>query len=166
MTKQSNPADEYHPWTTYIYAREEARRLGDRKVGTDHLLLGLLREPMPAQAVGRDLQTARDALGALDQDALAAVGIETELDAPPIPAPEPIDVPARPTIKAVLHRRLPLTPAAKSALRESSRGMRRRQHVVPQQVLLALLDLERPDPAAELLAALGVDPASVRERLA
>jgi hypothetical protein len=32
--------------------------------------------------------------------------------------------------------------------------------------LLALLSLQRPDPAAELLGALGVDPVAVRERLA
>jgi hypothetical protein len=33
-------------------------------------------------------------------------------------------------------------------------------------VLSALLDLPRPDPAAELLAALGVDPRAARERFA
>jgi hypothetical protein len=33
-------------------------------------------------------------------------------------------------------------------------------------VLSALLDLPRPDPAAELLAALGVDAQASRERLA
>jgi hypothetical protein len=75
MTKHSKPADAYHPWRTYIDAREEARRRGDRKVGTEHLILGLLREPLLAQALGCDLQTARDALDAIDQDALAAVGI-------------------------------------------------------------------------------------------
>jgi DNA-binding Lrp family transcriptional regulator len=32
--------------------------------------------------------------------------------------------------------------------------------------LLALLSRELPDPAAELLHALGADPAAVRERLA
>jgi hypothetical protein len=72
MTNLSKPADAYHPWSTYIDAREEARRRGDRKVGTEHLLLGLLREPVLAQALGCDLQTARDALAALDHDALAA----------------------------------------------------------------------------------------------
>jgi hypothetical protein len=33
-------------------------------------------------------------------------------------------------------------------------------------MLNALLDLPRPDPAAELLAALGVDARAARERLA
>ncbi len=79
MTKHSKPADAYHPWSTYIDAREEARRRGERKVGTEHLILGLLRDPV--------------------------------------------------------------------------------------LVLLTVLELERPDPAAELIAALGVDRATVRQRL-
>jgi len=102
MTKHSKPADAYHPWSTYIDAREEARRRGDRKVGTEHLILGLLREPVLAQALGCDLQTARDALDAMDHDALAAVGIGAAFNAPPIPIDEPIKRPSRPTLKAVL----------------------------------------------------------------
>jgi hypothetical protein len=35
-----------------------------------------------------------------------------------------------------------------------------------RKVLDALLDLRRPDPAAELLAALGVEASVVRERFA
>jgi hypothetical protein len=35
-----------------------------------------------------------------------------------------------------------------------------------RRFLLALLSLEQPDPAAELLHALGVDPVAVRSRLA
>jgi hypothetical protein len=34
MTKHSKPADAWNPWSTYIDAREEARRRGDRKVVT------------------------------------------------------------------------------------------------------------------------------------
>ena len=92
MTKHSKPADAYHPWRTYIDAREEARRRGDRKVGTEHLILGLLMEPVVEQALGCDLQTARDALDAMDQDALAAVGIGAGFSAPPIPIDEPSNV--------------------------------------------------------------------------
>jgi Clp amino terminal domain, pathogenicity island component len=165
MIKQSKTPENYHPWTTYIYAREEARRRGDRKIGTEHLVLGLLREPELAQALGCDLDAARCALATLDRDALAAVGIDTELDAPPVPTRGSADRPRRPTLKAVLGDRVPLTPAAKTALRDSSKGMRRGHHIPPQQVLLALLDLEPPDPAGEMLAALGVDRAAVRSRL-
>jgi len=165
MTKHSKPADAYHPWSTYIDAREEARRRGDRKVGTEHLILGLLREPVLAQALGCDLQTARDALDAMDHDALAAVGIGAAFNAPPIPIDEPIKRPSRPTLKAVLRDRLPMTPAAKTALEESYKEIRRGHHVGPQQVLLTVLELEPPDPAAELIAALGVDRAAARQRL-
>jgi hypothetical protein len=159
MTKHSKPADAYHPWSRYIDAREEARRRGDRKVGTEHLTLGLLREPVMAQALGCDLQTARDALNALDamdHDALAAVGIGAGLNAPPIPIDEPIKRPSRPALKAVLHDRLPMTPAAKTALEKSYKEIRRGHHNGPQQVLLTVLELEPPDHAAELIAALVV----------
>jgi Clp amino terminal domain, pathogenicity island component len=166
MTTQMRTADEYHPWTTYISAREEARRRGDRKVGTDHLMLALLYEPALAHALGCDLQRARDALEVMDQEALAAVGIGAALEAPPIPTRDPAERPPKPTLKAVLQDRLPMTPAAKTALRESSRPMRRGHHITPQQVLQALLELKQPDPAAELIDALGVDRNAVRERLA
>jgi hypothetical protein len=39
-------------------------------------------------------------------------------------------------------------------------------HLGPQHVLSTLLELKRPDPAAELFARVGVDPATARERLA
>ncbi len=164
MTKHSKPADAWNPWSTYIDAREEARRRGDRKVGTEHLILALLREPVLAQALGCDLQTARDALDAMDRDALAAVGIGARLNAPPIPIDEPIRPPSRPMIKAVLGERWPMTPAAKKALEETWKE-RRRGHIPTQRVLLTVLELEPPDPAAELIAALGVDRAAVRQRL-
>jgi len=165
MTKHSKPADAYHPWRTYIDAREEARRRGDRKVGTEHLILGLLMEPVLAQALGCDLQTARDALDAMDHDALAAVGIGPGFNAPPIPIDEPIKRPSRPTFKAVLRDRLPMTPAAKTVLEESYKEIRRGHYTGPQQVLLTVLELEPPDPAAGLIAALGVDRAAARQRL-
>jgi hypothetical protein len=160
------PADTYHPWTTYLDAREEARRRGDRKVGTEHLALALTMEPMLADALGCDLQAARAALDGMDREALAAVGMEALPDAPPLPARQAVARPARPSIKTLLLGRLPLTPSAKRVLRESSKEMRRgRRHPGPRYVLAALLELQRPDPAAELVASLGVDPATVRERL-
>ena len=165
MTKHSKPADAWNPWSTYIDAREEARRRGDRKVGTEHLILGLLREPVLAQALGCDLQTARAALDAMDHDALAAVGLGAAFNAPPIPIDEPISRPSRPALKAVLRDRLPMTPAAKRALEDSYKERRRGHDIRPQQVLLTVLELDPPDPAAELIAALGVDRAAARQRL-
>ncbi len=165
MTKHPKPADAYHPWSTYIDAREEARRRGDRKVGTEHLMLALLKEPLLAQALGCDLQTARDTLDAMDHDALAAVGIGAAFNAPPIPIDELVKRPSRPTLKAVLRDRLPMTPAAKKAMEESYKEIRRHHKLGPQQVLLTVLELEPPDPAAELIAALDVDRAAARQRL-
>ena len=165
MTKPPKPADAYHPWGTYIDAREEARRRGDRRVGTEHLVLGLLREPVLAQALGCDLQTARDALDAMDHDALAAVGVGAAFNVQPVPIDDPSKRPSRPTFKAVLRDRLPMTPAAKTALEESYKKVRRSHDTFPQQVLLAVLELEPPDPAAGLIAALGVDRAAARQRL-
>ena len=164
MSQRAKPADAYHPWRTYIDAREEARRRGDRKVGTEHLILGLLWEPVLAKALGCDLQTARDTLDAMDHDALAAVGIGAAFNAPPIPIDEPIKRPARPMLKAVLRDRLPMTPAAKKALEETWKE-RRRGHIPTQHVLLTVLELEPPDPAAELIAALGVDRPAAQQRL-
>jgi hypothetical protein len=58
-----------------------------------------------------------------------------------------------------------MTPAAKRALEKSYKEIRRGHGIGPQQVLLTVLELEQPDPAAELIAALGVDRAAVRQRL-
>jgi hypothetical protein len=167
MTKHSTPADTYHfnPWSTYIDAREEARRRGDRRVGTEHLILGLLMEPDLAQALGCDLQTARDALDAMDHDALAAVGIGAAFNAPPISIDAPIKRPTRPTFKAALRDHLPLTPAAKTTLEKCYKETRRDNLPYKQEVLLTVLELEPPDPAAALIAALDVDRATARQRL-
>ena len=63
-----------------LSAAEEARRRGDRRLSTDHLLLGLLHdEASPAaRALGVSLPDARATSDALDVAALAAVGIEVE----------------------------------------------------------------------------------------
>ncbi len=141
-----------------LQGRYQSAARGDRKV--EYQVLGVL-----AQALGCDLQTARDALDAMDHDALAAVGIGAAFNAPPIPIDEPIERTARPTLKAVLRDRLPMTPAAKTALEKSYKEVRRGHHDFPQQVLLTVLELEPPDPAAELTAALDVDRAAARPRL-
>ena len=64
--------------TVVTSALEEARLRGDRRIGTEHLLLGLLHDPdsVAARTLGIDLATAQEALDALDRAALAAVGID------------------------------------------------------------------------------------------
>ena len=152
----------YHPWTTVLWASEEARRRGDRRAGTDHLLLGLLEEPSVVAVLGVSLQEARDALDSLDREALGALGMGPGIDAPEL---RMHTVPRRPTIKDVIKDRIRTTPAAKKALKESGKPMRRGKAITPQQVLARVLDLEPPDPAAALLGVLGVDTSAVRRRL-
>jgi ATP-dependent Clp protease ATP-binding subunit ClpA len=137
-------------------AATEASRRGDRRLGTDHLLLGLLHDADSevARAVGVDLESARAASDELDRAALAAVGVTvTHLGDPPQP---------------VYARRLPpLTSGARAALKRTIDEMRktRTQRIEARHFLLALLARESPDPAADLLAALGIDRAQVRTRL-
>jgi ATP-dependent Clp protease ATP-binding subunit ClpA len=142
---------DYNFGATYYDARDEAVRRGDRTIGTEHLVLALLADPASpaARALGCDLDSARRALDALDRQALAAIGIEPGITAGPV------------TARAT--GRLRLTPAAKAVL-TGIRDARKSRGAGLGIVLSALLDLPRPDPAAELLAALGVDAQAARER--
>ena len=158
---QGETSDPWNPWSTYMAAREEARCRGDRRIGTEHLLVALLLKPDHASALGTDVEAARAGLATLDRQALAAVGVGTQLEVP-VPRTE---LPRRPTVKTVLQGRLPLTPTAKKALEASWKATRGRRQLGEKHLLASLLGLERPDPAAELLAHLGIDPATARERL-
>ncbi|MGV9359771.1 Clp protease N-terminal domain-containing protein [Amycolatopsis sp. NPDC003731] len=133
-------------------ALEESRRRGDRRLGTEHLLLGLLHDAGSARTLGTSLAEARAALDRLDRAALAALGIEVEGLRPP-------DVPVR---------RGKLTPGAltsgaRAVVNEAIRGTLRPRD--PAQLLRVLVTLSPPDPAADLLAELGVPAEAVRRRL-
>jgi hypothetical protein len=162
MTAESAVPEVLHPWTIYMRAIEEARRRGDRRTGTDHVLLGLLADPSIELVLGVSLQQARQALESLDQEALGALGLGSGTDAPPLPMRA---VPKKPTIRAVLKDRLRMTPAAKKVLEEAVKPMRRKTQITAQQVLAQILTLQPPDPAAVLLGALGVNTSEVRRRL-
>jgi hypothetical protein len=165
----------FNPWATAVYAREEARRRGSRRVGTEDLLLGLLREQEVARLLGCDLGTAREALDAMDRDALVAIGIDRPLDAPPVPTREPTLGGRRGVVKAVLRDHLPMTPVAKRVIQEAGKdGRHRRGSGAPwvpsprwsrELVLIALVSLAPPDPAAALLDALKVNRDEVSARL-
>ncbi|GAA1694259.1 Clp protease N-terminal domain-containing protein [Fodinicola feengrottensis] len=144
-----------HPFSVVVKAAlDEARRRGDRRTGTEHLVLGLLSAPdtPPARALNVDLATARAALQSLDKAALGSIGIDVA-DFPPV------------SVKP-LGKRPPLTSAARAALAAAvgATTMRTRR-LAPRQLLLTLLESRSPDPAADLLAALGVDGVVVRDRL-
>jgi ATP-dependent Clp protease ATP-binding subunit ClpA len=137
-------------------AAEEARRRGDRRLGTDHLLLGLLHDPAgeAASALGVDLASARAAQDALDRAALAAVGIHAG------------DLGSIEGLGGARHR-LPLTSGARAVFKRAVEQARprKRGRIGTGHFLLALLACQRPDPAAELLHELRVDPAVVRDRV-
>jgi len=126
MTAKANKVGGFNPWATAVYAREEARRRGNRRVGTEDLMLGLLREPDVEQALGCDLGAAREALDAMDRDALVAIGIDRRLDAPPVPTREPALGGRRAVLKAVLTDHLPMTPVAKRVMEEAAKDGRHR----------------------------------------
>ncbi len=139
-------------------AAAEAWRRGDRRLGTDHLLLGLLRagDPVIARAIGVSLDDARSAASGLDRAALAAVGVQ-------VGGPHAGGLPEPPGST----RLPPLTSAARAVLKRAADKARTGPLPGLQQrhVLLAVLSLEPPDPAAQLLAALGVQPWEARNRL-
>lgn len=163
MTNEPVAPEMLHGWAIYVRASEEARRRGDRRTGTDHLLLALLEDPSIEAALGVSLQQARQAHESLDQEALSALGMGSSTDAPPLPMRA---VPKKPRIRDIAKNdRLRMTPAAKKVLEEASKPNRRRLYVTAQQVLAQILILQPPDPAAVLLGALGVNMPEVRRGL-
>lgn len=155
-------SDTYHPWSTYIDSVREARRRWDRRVGTEHILLGLLHERDIEDFLGVDLDQARDCLDRIDNDALGILGIAIGGgDLPPAQ-----DAPRKPTIRAVLAERLPMTPAAKKVLEQAGRPMRRGKLITPREVLARLLALPVHDPCSELMDRLEIDREAVVSRLA
>ena len=164
MTNQSAAQAVLHVWAICLQASEEARRRGDRRTGTDHVLLALLEDPSIEVLLGVSLQQARQALESLDQEALGALGLGSGIDAPPLPMHA---VPKNPRLRDIMMQkdRLRMTPAAKKVLEEASKPNRRRLQVTGQQVLAQILTLQPPDPAAALLGALGVNTSEVRRRL-
>ena len=56
MTTESVVPEVLHVWAIYMRASEEARRRGDRRTGTDHILLGLLEDPSIEVVLGVSLQ--------------------------------------------------------------------------------------------------------------
>ncbi|MET0864025.1 MAG: Clp protease N-terminal domain-containing protein [Nakamurella sp.] len=132
----------------------EARQRGDRRIGTDHLLLGLLHDPGSAGVLGVTVQTARESSTRLDRQALAAIGIDLAGYTPTPKLRAGIRAPFTSGARSVIARTLSLTTAERA------------KKMAPRHLLLALLEREQPDPAAALLTELGVDRSAVQKRLA
>ncbi len=164
MTTEPATPETLHGWAVYLRAGEEARRRGDRRSGTDHILLALFEDPSTEAVLGVNLQQARQALESLDREALAVVGLGSGADAPPLAMRA---VPKKPRIRDVAKKdRIRMTPAAKKVLEEAykPKGHRKLQVTGPE-VLAQILALRPPDPAAVLLGALGVNMSEVLRRL-
>ena len=163
MTADPVAPDAIHAWAVYLRAGEEARRRGDRRTGTDHLLLALLEEHSIEVVLGVSLQQARQAHESLDHEALSALGMGPGVDAPALPMRA---VPKKPRFRDIAKKdRLRMTPAAKKALEDAAKPNRRGLQITARQVLAQILTLQPPDPAAALLGALGVNTPEVRRRL-
>lgn len=137
-------------------AAEEMHCAGASCIGTDHMLLGVLHDPASgaADALRIDVETARAARATLDRVALAAVGI----------AVNDLDFAAE---MPFLHRLPPLTSGARKVFRQAIELARptKTGQIRTRHFLEALLLCEWPDPAAQLLRALNIDPAAARARL-
>jgi ATP-dependent Clp protease ATP-binding subunit ClpA len=135
-------------------ARYEAERRGDRRIGTEHLLIALLQDDAIAQIIGVDATAAHEAADELDRSALIAIGLV------------PGDF--QPRGSAALGKHVPLTSGAKTVLVSAlaNTTAEKARAITARHLLLAIFDVHLPDPAAVLLAALPVDRTRVRERLA
>jgi hypothetical protein len=125
-------------------AIEEARRHGDSRVGTEHLLIGVatsgrLPEPWP------DVEVLRDQLDRLDAEALRSVGLDPDLLQEA--AASPVRVGRAPHI--------PFTGAAKDILKGA----------LKEAIALALLTGSGPDRARAIIAGLGLSPDALRDSL-
>jgi len=163
MTTEAIAPVVLHPWSIYLRACEEARRRGDRRVGTDHVVLALMEDPSIESVLGVSLPQARQALETLDHDALIALGLGFGADVPSLPLRA---VAKKPRIRDVAHRdRLRMAPAAKKLLENAVKPNGRKFQVTASQVLAQVLKLQPPDPAAVLLGALKVNKVEVLHRL-
>ena len=136
----------------YLAASVEAKRRGDRRVSSEHIVLAVLADPesIPARALGVSLDSARAGLQELDRQALASLGIVADFTGSVLPGDDRKPLRLAPGAKAVF-----------TGLRKTAKGER----LGVRHVLLVLLDLAPPDPAADLLNQLGVDRDEVRRRL-
>jgi ATP-dependent Clp protease ATP-binding subunit ClpC len=125
-----------------VLAQEEARMLNHNYIGTEHILLGLIRE---AEGV------AAKALGSLGMSLEAARQQVEEIIGRGQRGPS---------------GHIPFTPRAKTVLELSLREALRLgdNHIGTEHILLALTE-EAEDGAAQVLARFGADPVSIRRQV-
>lgn len=174
-------------------AQTEARELGQRHIGTEHLLLALLR-PGPGTGLAHDILTATglrhdrvaafvtrladatEPLGAADAAALEAIGIDLEAVKAKLEenfGPGALTPPSPPTRRGLFRRRstatspghIPFTPRAKVVLELSLREALRLKHgyIGTEHILLGLIR-EGQGLAARILTDHGIDLKDLRTR--
>ncbi|MCD4851954.1 hypothetical protein LN996_14130 [Arthrobacter sp. AK01] len=135
------------------YAMEEARSRGDKRMGTEHLLLGALHEPGPEAVLGVSLEDARKAASRLDATALKSIGLETkDLKRAAMPTKgrkPPFSSGAKETMASML----------KHAVDQKSR------QITAANLIEALLERGEHDPVSALFDELRIDRSAVRKRL-
>ncbi len=157
----------------FVDARDEASRAGQDKIRSEHMLVGLLREPGPAAdaltAAGLELAELRarlprggaDAGGSLDADALSLLGIDLDsvrraTDAAFGPgAIDRVAVPGRP--------RLPIADDAKQSLAYAVRQAQQlgQRTISSGHMLVGIID-QRRNGALTVLTQAGADLAALR----
>ena len=144
-------------------AFEEARMLGHDSVGDEDLLLGMLGadEGVGAEALaslGVTLEGAREESEELLSEALYSIGISLEDIRREAGETFEMRIPA--------HRRLPLSPRAKSALVHARQEMRRLgdNYLGSEHLLLGILGNE-DGTAVRILDGMGVSPEALEDRL-
>ena len=158
-----------------VGAQQEARRLGAERIGTEHLLLALLRLDTPTTAVlrrhGLDHAEVAEAVAAsaggdgLDADALRTLGIDLDAVRERVEAtfgPGALDDPARRS-GSTNAGRIPFNSRAKKVLELSLRealALKHRQ-ISDGHIALGLLR-EGEGLAMKVLHDRGVDPAELR----
>ncbi len=157
----------------FLDARSEAGTAGQRKVRSEHILLGLLAEPGPAAdtltAAGLDLGALRARIPrgkhftptGLDPDALAAVGID--LDAVRRAADAAFGAGSLDMVRSPGLRRLGLADDGKDVLVRAVREAQRtgRRQISTGHMLIGILD-QKQNGALTLLASSGADRAALR----
>jgi ATP-dependent Clp protease ATP-binding subunit ClpA len=162
------------------HAREEARRLERSRIGSEHLLLGLLREPVATggrvlDGLGIDLDGARADVARLagpgptgfaqeDVEALQSVGIDLDEVRRSVEDAFGEGALERARDRWVATGRIPFTPDAKKALELALRESLRLgdRHIGTEHVLLGLVRDER-STAARVLGERGITPEAVRD---
>jgi ATP-dependent Clp protease ATP-binding subunit ClpC len=136
-----------------VLGQEEARRLGHGEIGTDHMLLGIIRLPDEAVIV-RALEQSGDRAAS----ALSAVGVSLDQAREAVvalrgPSPGPTQ------------GQLPLSDETRDALSEGMKTALRlgSKTIEPTHFLLAMI--AGPSAAAQTLDRLGVVRDELRERL-